>query len=48
MIGDILEIYIIYISKGSFENWVVLDMFINMRQACGHWKIGKNTSTVTK
>ena len=20
-----------------------IDMFINMRQACGHWKIGKNT-----
>ena len=24
------------------------DMFINMRQPCGHWKIGKNTYTVTK
>ena len=24
------------------------DMFINMRQACGHWKIGKNTYSVTK
>ena len=25
-----------------------MDMFINMRQACGHWKIGKNTSSVSK
>ena len=24
------------------------DMFINMRQACGHWKIGKKTYSVTK
>ena len=25
-----------------------MDLFINMRQACGHWKIGKNTDSVTK
>ena len=25
-----------------------LDMFINLGQACGHWKIGKNTYSIRK
>ena len=30
------------------DNEDELDMFINIRQAGGHWKIGKNTYSVTK